>query len=125
MAGAVRTPVDADVRLPTRRTLDERLIVRWPAVYAAFSRAVLLLPPRSRLRRSVLRRAALSGWAAWARGDLDLMLVRYAPDCDVEVLRELVAIGMRKVYHGHAGLREAAADWREAWERMDLRPQEI
>jgi ketosteroid isomerase-like protein len=125
MAGVVRTPIGPDARLPTRRTLDERLIVRWPWVYAALTRAVLLLPPRALLRRALLRRAAVSGWAAWARGDLDLMLVRYAPDCHVEVLREMVAIGMRNAYQGHAGLREAAADWSEAWERMDLRPQEI
>src|SRR5207248_10384688 len=62
-----RTPIVPDARLPTRRTLDERLFVRWPGAYAAFSRASLLLPPRSRLRRALLRRATLSGWAAWAR----------------------------------------------------------
>jgi hypothetical protein len=67
----------------------------------------------------------LSGWAAWTRDDLDLMLVRYAPDCDFEPFRELVAAGMRSSYHGHAGLREIAADLREAWEGMDLFPQEI
>src|SRR6266480_4433121 len=110
MPGAVRTPIGPDARLPTRRALDERLFVRWPGAYAAFSRAFLLLPPRARLRRAQLRRAALSGWAAWARGDLDLMLVRYAPDCHVESLREMVAAGMRSAYHGHAGLRELAAD---------------
>ena len=125
MAGAVRTPIGLDARLPTRRTLDERLFVRWPGAFAALGRVLGLLPPRSRLRRALLRRATLSGWAAWARGDLDLMLVRYAPDCHVEPLRELVAAGMPSSYHGHAGWREMAADWREAWERMDLFPQEI
>src|SRR5438132_3391838 len=124
MARVVRTPIGPDARLPTRRPLDERLYVRWPGAYAA-SRAVLLLPPRSRLRRALLRRSALSGWAAWARGDLDLMLVRYAPDVRLEPLHEIVAAGMRNSYHGHAGLREVTADWREAWERMDLFPQEI
>jgi len=32
---------------------------------------------------------------------------------------------MRDSYRGHAGLREWTADMREAWERMDLIPQEI
>jgi hypothetical protein len=37
----------------------------------------------------------------------------------------MIAAGMPRSYHGHAGLRELAADWREAWERMQLIPQEI
>jgi ketosteroid isomerase-like protein len=125
MAGAVRTPIGPNARLPTRRSLDERLFVRWPVAYAALSRAVLRLPPRSLLRRALLRRTVLSGWGAWVRGDLDLMLVRYAPDYRFEPLHEIVAAGMRDSYHGHAGLREVVADWREAWERMDTFPQEI
>jgi ketosteroid isomerase-like protein len=125
LAGAVRTPIDREARLPTRRTLDERLFVRWPGAYAAFARALTRLPPRSRLRQALLRRGALSGWAAWNRGDLDLALVRYAPDYRFEPLHEIVAAGMRDSYHGHAGVREVTADWREAWERMDLIPQEI
>ena len=125
MAEAVRIPISPDARLPTRRTLDERLFVRWPGAWAALSRAVNQLPPRSRLRRALVRRSVLSGWAALARWDLDLMLVRYAPDYRFEPLHEIVAAGMRDSYHGHAGLREVVADWREAWERMDLFPQEI
>ena len=125
MAGAVRTPIGPNARVPTRRSLDERLFVRWPVAYAALSRAVLRLPPRSLLRRALLRRTVLSGWGAWARGDLDLLLVRYAPDVRLEPLHEIVAAGMRDSYHGHAGVREVTADWREAWERMDLFPQEI
>ena len=125
MAGAVRTPIGPDARLPTRRTLDERLFVRWPDIYAALSRAVLRLPPRSRLRRALHRRALLSGWASWARGDLDLNLVPFAPDCHTDTLPSLLAVGMRSSYEGHAGRRELAADVREAWERMDTIPQEI
>jgi hypothetical protein len=80
MAGAVRTPIGPDARLPTRRTLDERLFVRWPGVWPALSRAGQALPPRSRLRRAGLLRSALSGWGAWVRGDLDLVLVRFSPN---------------------------------------------
>lgn len=53
------------------------------------------------------------------------MLVRYAPDYRFQPQRELVAAGMRSVYEGHAGIRAAAADLREAWERMDYMPLEI
>ena len=64
----VRTAISPDVRLRTRRSLDERLFVRWPRIYVAFARAFFLLPPRSRLRRALLRRQVLSGWSAWSRG---------------------------------------------------------
>src|SRR5919109_1098054 len=47
MAEAVRTPIRPEARLPTRRTLDERFFVCWPGAYAAFARALTLLPPRS------------------------------------------------------------------------------
>jgi ketosteroid isomerase-like protein len=122
---AVRTPLGPGVRLRTRRSFDERIFGRWPRAWAALSRASSRLPPRSRLRRAGLRRAALSGWSAWARGDLDLMLVRYAPDCQFEPPAEYVSAGMRNAYRGHAGAREQAADLRESWERMDITPCEI
>ena len=125
MVDVVRTPIGPDAHLPKRRTLDERLIARWPGVYAALSRAVNRLPPRSRLRRALIRRATLSGWAIWARGDFELMLVRYAPDYRWEAAPELLPIGMRDVYERHDGLREVAADLREAWEQFEVTPVEI
>ena len=125
MADAARTPIGPDARLPTRRTLDEQLFVRWPGMYAALGRAMFRLPPRSRLRRALVRRNVMSGWAAWTREDLDLMLVRYAPHFQLEIPREWVAAGMRSAYRDHAGLREWAADMHEAWERIDATPEEI
>jgi ketosteroid isomerase-like protein len=125
MAGAVRTPVGPDASLSTRRSVDEQLAVRWPWAFAAAARAISLLPPRSRLRRALVRRTVLSGWEAWARADLDLLFVRYAPDVHLEPPREWTAAGMRSSYSGHAGWREWAADWREAWERMELTSLEV
>ena len=125
MAGAVRTPVDPDARLPSRRTLEDRFFVRWPGAWAALSRAGQNLPPRSRVRRTMLQRNALSGWGAWVRGDLDLMLVRFAPDCVYEPAREWRAAGMKSVYGGHAGLREWSIDLREAWDWVDHKPLEL
>jgi uncharacterized protein len=125
MAEVVRTPIGPDTRLPTWRRLDERLMVRWPGAWAALSRAVQALPPRSRLRRVLLRRNALSGWGAWVRGDLDLCLVRFAPDVHYDPPPEWLAAGMRGVYRGHAGLREWSSDLREAWEWIDHKPLEV
>ncbi len=125
MAGAVRTPIGSDARLPTRRTLDERLMVRWPGAWAALSRAVNRLPLRSRLRQALLRNSALSGWGAWVRGDLDLCLVRFAPEWHYDPPREWLIAGMPTVYRGHAGFREWAADLHEAWEFLDHTPLEV
>jgi ketosteroid isomerase-like protein len=125
MTEAVRTPIGPDARLPTRRTLDERLMVRWPGLWVALSRALQALPPRSRLRRALLRRNALSGWGAWVRGDLDLCLVRFAPDYQYDAPQEWLIAGMPSVYRGHAGLREWSAELREAWEFLDHTPLEL
>jgi ketosteroid isomerase-like protein len=125
MAEIVRTPIGPDARLPTRRTFDERLMVRWPGAWAALSRALQALPPRSRLRRALLRQSALSGWGAWVRGDLDLCLVRFAPDYHYDAPPEWLVAGMPSVYRGHAGLREWSADLREAWEFLDHTPLEV
>jgi ketosteroid isomerase-like protein len=125
VAAAVRTAIGADASLPARRTLEERFIVRWPGVYAALARATQRLPARSRLRRALLRRNALSGWGAWVRGDLDLCLVRFGPDVHYQPPQEWLIAGMPSVYRGHAGLRQWFADLREAWEFQDHTPLEV
>jgi ketosteroid isomerase-like protein len=125
MGEIVRTPVGPNVRLPTRRTREEQFFVRWPRAYVATARMVQALPPRSRLRRAMLRRNALSGWGAWVRGDLELCVVRFAPDYDYEPPREWLLPGMPTSYRGHAGLLQWAADLREAWEILDHTPLEI
>jgi hypothetical protein len=121
----VRTAIGPDARLPTRRTLEERLMVRWPGPWATLARALRALPRRSRLRRALLRRNALSGWGAWVRGDLDLCLVRFARDWHYDAPREWLIPGMPSVYRGHAGFREWFDELHEAWEILDHTPLEV
>jgi ketosteroid isomerase-like protein len=125
MAEIVRTPIGPDARLPGRRTVADRITVAWPSGWARLSRATQSLPPRSRLRRALLRGNALSGWGAWVRGDLDLCLVRFAPDYHYDPPSEWLLPGMATVYRGHAGFRQWAADLHEAWEFLDHRPLEV
>jgi ketosteroid isomerase-like protein len=105
--------------------LDERIVARWPALYGTVARLWHRLPLRSRLRRLFLQRAVVSGVAAFARWDLELMLAIYARECQLEMPSEFVELGMRSVYEGHQGIRELSADLREAFEEMARRPQEI
>jgi ketosteroid isomerase-like protein len=121
----VRTPIGPDARLPTQRTLEERFMVRWPGAWRALARLLSMLPPKSRIRRSLLLRNALSGWGAWVRGDLDLCLVRFAPDYHYDPPSEWLIPGMPTVYTGHAGMRQWAGDLHEAWEFVDHTPLEI
>lgn len=125
MATAVRTTIDSGKPPRTRRTVDEHLLVRWPRLYVRFARAFERMPPRSRIRRAFLRRGVHSAWAAWSRGDLDLVLVRYAPDAVLDAIPNMIAAGMSRTYEGHEGIRRLAADWREAWEKMGVVPLEV
>ena len=125
MAKAVRTTIDARKPARTRRTVDESLVVRWPQVYVRAARAFERMSPRSRIRRAFLRRGVLSAWDAWSRGDLDLVLVRYAPDAVLDAIPNMIAAGMPRTYAGHEGIRRLSADWREAWEEIGVVPVEV
>ena len=100
-------------------------MVRWPGLYAASARVLSRVSPRSRARRALLCRNALSGWAAWMRGDLDLCVVRFSREWDYRPPREWLVAGMPDNYRGHEGLREWFADLREAWEFLEHRPLEV
>src|SRR6476619_5701506 len=108
-----------------QRTLLDRVLLRWPALFPALSRAIQRLPPRSRLRRALLRSNALLGWGAWVRGDLDVCVVRFAPDYHYDPPPEWLLPGMPTVYRGHAGMRQWASDLNEAWEFVDHTPLEL
>jgi ketosteroid isomerase-like protein len=125
MGKAVRTTIDPGRPLRRRRTIDEHLLVRWPWLYVRLARAFERMPPRSRIRRALLRRGVHSAWGAWSRGDLDLVLTRYAPDAVLDAVPNMIAAGMPPTYEGHEGIRRLAADWREAWEEMSVVPLEV
>jgi ketosteroid isomerase-like protein len=85
----------------------------------------MALQPGSRVRSAFFRRNALAGWGAWLRGDFEAMGIRLSPAFQYEPPHEWVAVGMREVYRGHAGLREWSADMHEAWEWIENTPLEI
>jgi hypothetical protein len=74
----VRKPLR--VRERSSRTLDERLALRFPRLFAAYFRRILKLPSGSRLRQAALWRAARLATEAFNRRDLDVVLVGLAPD---------------------------------------------
>jgi len=87
-----------------RRTLDERLRVRFPALVRPVGAAFLRLPPSWRLRRLMLARSILRAYAAANRRDFDLILTAYdARLYEYHPSADLMPPDFEPVYHGHSG----------------------
>jgi ketosteroid isomerase-like protein len=100
-------------------------MVRFSSLYRRGAALVWrLLSPRSRLRRALLRRQLVSGWDAGSRKDLALMLVRYAPDAQLDVdpgLQTLVG----GAFVGHHGIREGFEELAKDWDWSEAEPAYI
>jgi hypothetical protein len=113
------------VRQNSRRTVEERMSMRFPSL-ARLARAAILWPsPRSRLRRAVLRRAIRVNAEAYNRRDLDAFLAPFDPQVEVHMLWGIGGIGVEDRYEGHAGVRRLLATVEEAWEAARFEPQEL
>src|SRR5919198_1844 len=123
MLNAVVTPVQYSGPPKRSRSLEERLIVRFPTLYRRSAGLTFRrLSPRSRLRRALLRRATISAGAAYYRRDFELALVRYAPDVEYEFNPGLQTLGLGGTFQGHEGMLEAFGKLAEAWESWELEP---
>ena len=101
---------------PTRvtRNLEERLIVRFPGLFRRLSALIYRRLSRdSRLRRALLRRQVVSGWAAVNRRDFELMLVRYAADVTYEFHTGVEELGISGTIRGHREMRDTFGAMRE------------
>src|ERR671937_177157 len=84
------------------RNLQERVMVRFPFLYRRLAALVFgQLGPRSRLRRLLLRRALLSGWASFDRRDFELNLIFFAPDAAFEFAPEWEMLGEGDPFRGY------------------------
>jgi ketosteroid isomerase-like protein len=113
-------------RAGRRRTIDERLRVRFPSPFHRVGALALRLPPRSRARQALMARLMARAYAAANRRDFDLVLTfndsdayEYRPSAD------LLPPDMAAAYHGHAGYREFWRYWLEAFEDIRWDPEEI
>jgi ketosteroid isomerase-like protein len=108
----------------TGRTLDQRIAVRWPAVAQRATASILRLPRGSRLRRTLLERAARAGYEAWNRADLEP--ARASADAEIEVHFRHGGphppVGMDDVYYGPDGYCRSMEEWAGAWRnwRVDV-----
>jgi hypothetical protein len=88
------------------RNIEERIWLRFPAVYRRQARILSRLRPRSRLKRVLLRRGLVSGWAAFNRRDFELRRVMFAPEVESEFARDEQALGLSGL-RGHAAMDQA------------------
>ena len=118
----VRIPLAAcDTR--SGRTLDERIVVRFPALARRLSAAWARLPRHSRLRRAMLVRSVTRANAALNRRDFDCFLRSIDPGVEYSPAR--IFPDPDPTYYGHDGYREV---WRllfEAFEDLRLDPKEV
>jgi ketosteroid isomerase-like protein len=123
METPVVTRVTFDGPAPPRRTLVDRLTVRFPrAARWVLALGIRLYGPRSPARRGGLRRVLRSGWAAAPRKDWKLMFVRYSPEVVWELPQEFETLGFAGSYRGHEGLVQGLEQFSEAFESWEIRP---
>jgi ketosteroid isomerase-like protein len=121
----VRKPVRASQR--SGRTLDLRLLLRFPRLAVAYFRLLGKLPPRSRLRQAALWRGIRLGVEAFNRRDLDAVAIVYHPDLEYYPYREFVEASLAdRCYHGPAGYRAYIRAQNEVWgNEVRLEPTEL
>lgn len=98
----VRKPLQ--VRERSRRTLDQRLLLRFPRLAATSIPLVTKLPPRSRLRQAALWRNMRLALEAYNRRDMDAVGIGYHPDFEYHPARNWVEAGLLEpTYRGLEG----------------------
>jgi hypothetical protein len=108
-----------------RRTLDERLFVRFPALARLLADAWMRLPLRSRLRRLVLTRVGGRAFAAANRRDFDVQLLSIDPGVEYHPAGDLLPPGMDAVVYGHDGYVRRLRAWVETFNDFRFEPEEV
>jgi ketosteroid isomerase-like protein len=112
-------------RASRRRSLDERLFVRFPALYRLLAATFTRLPRRSRLRRLMVARRVWQAYAAANRRDFDSVLVGWDRGSEYHPSGDLMPPDLETVFHGHDGYLQLWRYWLEAFDDIRWDPEEI
>jgi ketosteroid isomerase-like protein len=113
-------------RASRRRSLDERLFVRFPALYRLVAAAFMRLPPRSRLRRLMVIRRVSQAYAAGNRRDFDVLLVGIDPGgYEYRPSPDLMPPDLDSAFHGPEGYLQLWRYWLDAFEDIRWDPEEM
>jgi hypothetical protein len=109
-----------------RRTLDERLRVRFPAPFRWLGAVLMRLPPRSRIRQALMARGMARAYAAANRRDFELILTGNDPEAyEYRPSADLLPPDMERAFYGHAGYRRFWRLWLDAFDDIRWDPEEI
>src|SRR5918995_4390405 len=98
----VRKPLGVSER--SSRTLDQRLLLRFPRLTAAYLRGIDRLAPRSRLRQAGVWRGVRLGLEAYNRRDLEAAVAGWGPGVEYHPGRDWVEAGLLEpCYRGVEG----------------------
>jgi ketosteroid isomerase-like protein len=115
------------VRGGSRRTLDQRVYLRFPRLAAVSLRLIGKLPPSSRLRQAALLRAVQLAAEAYNRRDLAAVVLGFHPDIEYYPAQRLVDSGLiEPCYYGPSGYRAYVSATAEVWaDEVRFEPFEI
>jgi ketosteroid isomerase-like protein len=121
----VRKPLR--VRETSRRTLEQRALLRFSPVAAAVLRRVGKLPPSSRLRQAALWRGIRVGLEAYNRRDLAVAAAGFHPELEYYPYREFVEAGLAEpCYYGRSGYIAYIESTYDVWGAgVQLHPREL
>jgi len=120
----VRTPLR--VRARSRRTLDERLAVRFPRLSDSFARLIGRLPPTSRIRRAAVARATRLAVEAFNRRDADAFLIGFDREARYHPARVSTEVaGSETSFPAHDRLERFWKDGDTSWGRLQLEAHEV
>jgi ketosteroid isomerase-like protein len=108
-AEIVRQPLE--LRASSRRRGIERLVLRLPALAALVGRVVFSFPPRSWLRRTMVRTFSRLVFEAANRGDYKAAFALVPKDFETVTPPELVGFGFESTYRGPAGRLRFQEQW--------------
>jgi ketosteroid isomerase-like protein len=107
-----------------RRRIEERLLLRFPALLDLLTGALVKLRPRSRLRQAAIRRAARLSLEASNRRDHEATFMVYHRDCECIFPAQMASVGEPGVRGRSARIRWEAR-WRHEWGQFRYAPEEL
>jgi ketosteroid isomerase-like protein len=119
----VRQPLA--LRADSRRRLEERLGVRFPGALAFLARVVWRLPPRSGLRRALIRRAVRLGLEATNRRDFQAAFALFHPDIELIASGTFITLGYDSVFRGREERIRFQERWHAEWGQFRFEPDEL
>jgi ketosteroid isomerase-like protein len=124
-----RIRIDRSTTTRRRRTLDERVFVRFPALARLALAGGARLRPGSRLRRALVSRSLSQGYAAGNRRDFDVLLLGADPAIDYRAVSAGPGGGpapdLVGHHYGHAGYLHVWRVMLDGFADLTLEPEEV